>query len=108
MSSRISRREYLQGSCSFAVTVLALGAAACSKQPAQSAACTDTSQLSDADRQNRAALAYVDVSTVTGRTCANCSVYIEPRASGECGGCQIINGPISAAGYCTAWAAEAV
>jgi hypothetical protein len=110
MSSKLSRREYLRQSWSLAVTMLAgtLGAAACSKQPAATAACTDTSQLSAADQQNRVTLAYVDRSTVSGRNCANCSLYIEARESDQCGGCQIVKGPISAAGYCAVWAAKTV
>ncbi len=70
--------------------------------------CGDLSALSEADRaqseQMRQSLSYVDVSTVEGKHCENCALYVAAEAGASCGGCNLIKGPIAPGGYCTSWA----
>jgi hypothetical protein len=110
MTVMISRRAYVIrcGSLTAAVVAGGIGATGCAKQSAVSTSCSDAAALSDADRQTRASFAYIDVSTIADRICANCSVYVEPSTGGPCGGCQLIKGQISAAAYCNAWAPKGV
>lgn len=52
------------------------------------------------------ALGYVEVSTVGGKTCANCSLFSAP--SGAAGNCAIFPGKqVTAAGYCNSWGPKA-
>jgi hypothetical protein len=108
MSETLSRRACLAGCGSFVSLLAALGTSGCGGKPGAPASCTDDSTLTDSDRETRATLVYVDNSTVAGRDCGNCSLYIQPETRGPCGGCQIIKGGIAERGYCVAWAAKAV
>ena len=52
------------------------------------------------------ALQYTHESTVEGKNCANCQLYLGGDAAW--GGCPIFAGKeVAAAGYCTAWAPKA-
>lgn len=68
--------------------------------------CTDTSDLSEQDATMRTTLNYVDISTVEGKTCDNCSLYVAPETGSGCGTCLTIKGPIHPMGYCDIWAAQ--
>jgi hypothetical protein len=109
MPKAVSRRVYLKscGSLTAAIVVGGFGTG-CAKKEVASASCTDTSGISDMDRQTRASLAYVDQSAIAERTCANCVLYIEPVTYGTCGACQLVKGQVSAGGHCNAWAAKGV
>jgi hypothetical protein len=73
---------------------------------AKADACTDLSGLTDAEKQTRQSLGYVDKSTQAGKNCKNCSLYQPEKYAEGCGGCQVMKGPVAEAGYCTAWAAK--
>lgn len=68
--------------------------------------CTDTSGLEQAAITTREAQNYVDQSPNADQNCANCRFYTAGQA-GECGSCQVVQGPIHPEGYCNLWAAQA-
>lgn len=95
-----TRREFLCDAGLGAGAVLLVGSSwGCKK----SANCDDVSGLSDAQKAVRKGLQYVGQSNVAGKNCANCKLYNKPAAEGQCGGCQLFEGPVAAAGYCTGW-----
>lgn len=56
------------------------------------------------DMATRNQFKYVDSSTTAGQSCKNC---IQFTGSGNCGKCNVVQGPISASGWCTVWAKKA-
>lgn len=68
--------------------------------------CMDTTGLSDAEIQQREATNYVDETPIEDQYCANCQLYVEPEAGAQCGGCQVVPGPIHPDGYCDLWVAQ--
>ena len=69
--------------------------------------CTDTSGLSEAEKQLRQQQEYTDSSPYPDKTCDNCQLYQAPQQEGTCGGCQVVKGPIHPQGYCKLWVAKA-
>ncbi|HNR06473.1 MAG TPA: high-potential iron-sulfur protein [Saprospiraceae bacterium] len=65
--------------------------------------CTDYSGVSEADLKIREAMGYVPLSTVEGKQCSNCNLYLPGTA---CGSCQLFKGPVTANGNCTYWAPQ--
>lgn len=68
--------------------------------------CTDTSGLTEAEVQMRETLAYVDETPFPDKRCDNCQLYLPPEAGAQCGGCQVLKGPVHPQGYCNSWAAQ--
>lgn len=66
--------------------------------------CTDVSNLTDEQIQTRKSLQYVDDSPHAEKRCNNCKFFEPPAAGKQCGGCQVVPGPIHPQGYSTAWA----
>jgi hypothetical protein len=98
MDEIFTRRDLLRRSAAFGALAL-VGASACSKSKPAALSCTDTSALSPTDLTVRTSLAYVDVSTETGKSCAGCLQFI-PATPDQCGTCKVVKGPINPAGYC--------
>ena len=67
--------------------------------------CTDTSGLTDAQIQQRQNVNYVDDSPNPEQVCSNCQLFTQPEAGAQCGGCQVVPGPIHPEGYCDLWVA---
>lgn len=67
--------------------------------------CTDTSGLTDAQIQQRENTNYVDDSPNPDQVCGNCQLFTQPEAGAQCGGCQVVPGPIHPQGYCDLWVA---
>ena len=65
--------------------------------------CVDPELLSRGEAQMRKTRGYVEQSTVAGEDCANCR-FFSADAGGQCGHCEILNGPVSRGGYCNSWA----
>jgi hypothetical protein len=69
--------------------------------------CTDVSGLSAAKKkrrtQMRKSLNYQSDSPKKNKTCSNCNLWQKPKSGEQCGGCQLIPGPINPNGYCTSW-----
>jgi hypothetical protein len=104
MHDWLSRRDLLEYSVAIGAAA-ALGSAACGKEKAPALVCTDTSALSPIDIQIRTALAYVDVSTEPGKTCAGCQQFL-PALPGACGACKVVKGPINPGGNCKSFIAK--
>jgi len=104
MVHKISRRNLLHGSSS--LCALAVGAGGCSKSAAPALSCADTTGLSPGDVQIRATLAYTDISTEPGKTCAKCQQFVAPPTEGSCGTCKVLKGPINPSGNCKSFVAK--
>jgi len=103
-----SRRSFLGKS----LAIIAAGGAlaACGKKESsgpKALACTDTAGLADSDVQMRTTLGYVDATTQPGKECVGCQLYKAAPAEGQCGGCNVLKGPINPKGYCNSWTAKA-
>lgn len=66
--------------------------------------CLDTTGLTDMEVQMRQTLAYVDESPFPEKLCNNCQFWQPAATEGQCGGCQLLKGPIHPQGYCNSWA----
>jgi hypothetical protein len=106
---RISRKDFLVKGLVTGAAVVGAGAilAACKKEEkkaeASAASCNDVTGLSPDDIQQRTNLQYVDQTPDPSKRCDGCALYVAPAAGATCGGCNLIKGPISPAGYCTSW-----
>lgn len=102
---KLNRRDFLERAAVLGAGISA-GAllVACKGGGGSALSCTDTAGMSEADISTRTSMAYVDVSTVAGKSCSNCALYTAAAAEGECGGCTVVKGPINPAGYCNVWA----
>jgi hypothetical protein len=105
MPDKVSRRDVLRQSAVFGV-VAAFGAVACGKEKHAALSCTDTSSLSSADVQLRTVLAYADISTEPGKSCALCLQFIPAPTADACGTCKIVKGPINPKGNCKSFVAK--
>lgn len=76
---------------------------ACNNAPNE--ACVDPQWLSRGEEQMRKTKKYTDVATTETEQCAGCEFFSAPDASG-CGHCEILDGPVSKQGHCTAWASK--
>jgi len=65
--------------------------------------CMDVSGLTPEEIQMRESLQYTDHSPEPGKYCYNCQLYVPAPGPNQCGGCQLIKGPIHPNGYCTSW-----
>lgn len=115
---KLDRRAFLRraaqlGAVAAVAPALVSMTTACSKKDGGSSggkdsfSCEDTSGLTDDEKANRNALEYTDHSPHgTEKDCENCALYVEAEAGHDCGGCQLIAGPIHPRGYCTSWVAK--
>ncbi len=55
----------------------------------------------------RASLNYVSSSANASATCAHCAYFARDPAGDACGACQILSGPVDAAGYCESFSPPA-
>lgn len=116
-----SRREFIQhlallGTAGAAAPLFlsACGGGDAREQPAGGNAttaeagfsCDDLSGLTDAEIQMRENAQYVDDSPHEDRRCDNCQLFVEPAGGEQCGGCQVIKGPIHPLGWCNLWVAQ--
>jgi hypothetical protein len=82
---------------------LAAPAAAFAGRAAAESACVDLDALPSGQKSMRQALNFKLVSD-DQRHCSACAFYT--AAAGDCGKCQIFNGPAPAQGRCDSWAAK--
>lgn len=74
------------------------------KANAAANACYDPAKLSLADKNNRRAVSFVEVSTDASRRCGLCAFY--DVGAGNCGKCKLFAGmPTNSAAYCDSFAA---
>ena len=103
MGDSITRRATLK--LLVAVPLAAAVVSACGKKT-EPDSCQDLAGVSDADKATRSALQYTDRSPEKDRRCTACTYWQAPKDVAECGGCQLIKGPIHPAGFCTAFAVK--
>lgn len=65
--------------------------------------CDDARQVSAPERERRAAQQYAERTPRPGETCAGCTQYQGP-ASGSCGTCKLLPGPVHPEGWCRVYA----
>lgn len=100
-SRLMRRREVIAG---FAATgSFATFLAGCGRSPDTAVSCAGSDQLTASQRAARDGRRYVEVSSVDGQTCANCTFF--KADAGDCGTCGIDSLPANPAGYCTSWVA---
>jgi hypothetical protein len=101
-ASLSSRRAFLRqslGQGTLGLVVLVAGGG-CGKMRFT---CTDTSGLSDTDKQQRVTLAYTDTSADPNKLCKDCVQWLPPQGSG-CGACKVMKGPVHPEGTCNLFA----
>ena len=114
MASEITRKEFFQRCALLGLTVAAGGTvlAGCgggeksetaSTKTASAGPCSDLTGLAEADVKMRENLKYVEVTTDQAKRCDNCKFWLPPEEGKECGGCQLVKGPITAGGGCASW-----
>ena len=89
------RRDFL----GLAIVATALAGGGASR--AETAAC----EAEDADSGRasmRVSLEYVSPSKTSGKACGGCAFFTASLPN--CGQCQLLNGPVSAAAVCGSWA----
>lgn len=105
-SSTMTRRAFVVRAASLGLITVA-GPSSLQGCGGAQAICTDSELLSAGERQMRATREYVNASADNSRQCQNCEFFTEGQAAIGCGHCEILNGDVSAAGYCNAWARRA-
>jgi hypothetical protein len=69
--------------------------------------CQDVSGLSESEKTGRSAMQYTDKTPQNDKRCEICNFWQPPSDPAQCGGCQLVKGPIHPKGYCTAFAPKA-
>ncbi len=115
MKQEWTRKEFLKVMSVISSVVLSSGAllSACGssekkaeteKKPAEDP-CADLSGLTDEEKAVREEFEYVATSPNPEELCKNCALWIEPEPGSQCGGCEIMKGPIHPEGWCSVWVA---
>ncbi len=105
MAEKLFRRDVFRQSAALGVAT-AFGATACGKEKPAALSCTDTSALSGPDLMLRTTLAYADLSTEPGKSCAICLQFNPAPTPDTCGTCKIVKGPINPKGNCKSFVAK--
>ena len=100
--ARLTRRSLLRGSALLPLATLPL-LQGCGR--ADSVTCADPELMSRGEEQMRKTLAYVEQSADPAQLCSGCQFFGAADATG-CGHCEILDGQVAAAGFCTSWAAR--
>jgi len=79
------------------------GDAAGDDKSAASVKCDDLSALDEAQKTQRTALGYVELSVQEGKNCTNCQQNVPAADATACGTCKVVPGPINPGGYCNVW-----
>lgn len=101
---RLSRRTTLR---LLVVVPVASGVLAACGKKTEPDSCQDVSGLGDAEKMSRNALQYTDKSPQKDKYCSICNFWQAPGDPAQCGGCQLVKGPIHPKGFCTAFAPKA-
>ena len=106
----ISRKDFLKkGAVAGAMGAAAVALAYCKKKGGEEASapsaggCSDVSGLTQAEKDTRAQLKYMDKSDQEGKACNGCALFVPAAAGAACASCNLVKGPISPEGYCTSW-----
>lgn len=99
----LNRRAFLKLSAGVSVgvgTIVVMGG--CSRQPG--IVCNDPATLSSGEMSLRKSLNYREQSADVSQQCSGCAFFT--AETGNCGSCQILNGPANPEGHCDSWAAS--
>lgn len=69
--------------------------------------CNDLSGLTEREISMRDQLNYIAQSEDPKQVCKNCRFWLPAQPGDNCGGCQLIKGPIHPNGWCKSWMALA-
>lgn len=97
---QLSRRRMLR---LLAAAPCAAALSACGKKT-EPDSCQDVSALSDGEKSARSALQYTDRSMLKDKHCNICNFWKPPADPAQCGGCQLVRGPVHPKGYCNSFA----
>lgn len=95
-----SRRRFLQIAAVAPIAAVGIGHFG----PALADTCADPASLPAAQKSLRKSLEFVEVSKDPAARCGLCAFY---QAKGDCGTCQILTSQVSAASFCSSFAAKA-
>lgn len=98
--NELPRRRFLRT----AATLAASAALAPQLIPLARAADSCTDPASEA---LRVSMNYVSKAADAAQSCATCGFFAADEAKPACGGCQIMSGPVDAAGHCDSWSPKA-
>jgi hypothetical protein len=98
--NELPRRAFLRN----AATLAATAALAPQLIPLARAAesCADP-----ASEELRVSMNYVAKAADATQSCATCGFFSPDSAAPSCGGCEIMSGPVDAAGHCDSWSPKA-
>ena len=107
VAKKVTRRIVLQHGMRFSfagATLLGLGG--CGEPGDRQSVCNEPGQLSNSEKNMRASLGYVDVSSVSDQVCSGCQYFSDDRAAAGCGSCELLPGGVSSEGRCDSWSAR--
>jgi hypothetical protein len=99
-----SRRDVIRTGLRLALVVV--GTAACGRSSVPDA-CLDVTGLEPDDAQARSALGYSEPAPDVSKGCGGCVQYVAPNATGSCGSCKVLKGPIHPNGTCKVFTPKA-
>lgn len=104
---KVSRRGALKllGGAPLLATAVSGVLAACGKKT-EPDSCNDVTALTEPEKMARSALQYTDKTPQADKRCDVCTLYQPANEPSQCGGCQIVKGPIHPKGYCTGFVAK--
>lgn len=107
MPGHVSRRATLQMLIAVPLSAAAFGVAlqGCGKKDKPDS-CTDVTGLSEGEKAARGAMQYTDSTPHPDKRCSGCNLYRPAVDPSQCGGCQVLKGPIHPDGHCTSWVAK--
>lgn len=97
----LDRRQLLRGTVSLAV--VAVAAPLLQGCDGATTSCADPELLSTGEEHMRKTLEYVELASNPAEECSACEFF---SGSGDCGHCELLDGAVSARGYCTSWVAS--
>lgn len=98
--SAIDRRQFIQLGVRFSVVASSL--LIIPTVNADETRCVDSEDLSSGEIGLRRSLAYTDKAPQANKDCRACG-FFTAESEGQCGNCQILNGPVAAEAWCESW-----
>jgi hypothetical protein len=100
--SGLTRRQLLQGATLLPLTWVALVSGCADNGTSY---CADPELLGPGEAQMRKTLKYLEISTDDKQQCTGCQFFSAP--SNNCGHCELLDGAVNTAGFCTSWVKRA-
>jgi uncharacterized paraquat-inducible protein A len=103
LMSQLNRRTFLLRGVQLPATLLVMSSGALAWSKSNAAACVDEDELSDSVQSMRESLEYTDKAADAQRVCNGCSFFKAEKPNAGCGHCEVLGGPVAAAGHCVSW-----